>query len=505
MAPVPQVRIRAMNALPVREEGKYVLLWMTAARRTRRSFALDRALEHARALDRPLLVLEALRCGYRWASDRLHRFVLEGMADNAARCAAVGVVYHPYAEPRAGAGKGLLAALSRDACVVVGDDWPCFFLPRMLAAAARQVPVLLEAVDGNGLVPVRSTPQAFSTAHAFRRWLQRHLPDHIARVPAADPLARARLPDGVPVPRAIARRWPRASARLLAGDAEALGALPIDHAVEPVPYRGGPTAGGRALRAFVRRRLPQYAERRNEPDAQASSGLSPWLHFGHVAAHDVVLSVLASEGLDADDLAPGGDGSREGWWGASASAEAFLDQVVTWRELGHNLCVHRPDDYDAFDSLPAWALRSLEEHARDPRPHRYRPKDLEEARTHDPLWNAAQTQLRREGRIHNYLRMLWAKKVLEWTGSPREAARVLVRLNDRYAVDGRDPNSYAGIYWALGRYDRPWAPRRPVFGTVRYMSSERTRRKLPVREYLERFGPASGEGQTGFASSPSVG
>jgi deoxyribodipyrimidine photo-lyase len=505
MSPVPQARIRAMNARPVRAEGKYVLLWMTAARRTRRSFGVDRALEHARALDRPLLVLEALRCGYRWASDRLHRFVLQGMADNAARCAAVGVACHPYVEPRAGAGKGLLAALAREACVVVGDDWPCFFLPRMLAAGARQVPVLLEAVDGNGLVPVRSTPQAFSTAHAFRRWLQRHLPDHLAHVPAADPLARARLADAVPVPRAVERRWPRASARRLAGDETALRALPIDHAVAPVPYRGGPVAGRRALRGFVAGRLADYARRRNDPDARASSGLSPWLHFGHLGAHEVVLAVLAAEGLDARDLVPGGDGSRTGWWGASASAEAFLDQVVTWRELGLNLCVHRPDDYDAYESLPAWARASLEAHAGDPRPHRYRLADLERARTHDPVWNAAQTELLREGRIHNHLRMLWAKKVLEWTGSPREAARVLVRLNDRYAVDGRDPNSYSGIYWALGRHDRPWAPRRPVFGTVRYMSSESTRRKVALREYLERFRPAAGEGQAGLVSSPNVG
>ena len=150
------------------------------------------------------------------------------------------------------------------------------------------------------------------------------------------------------------------------------------------------------------------------------------------------------------------------------------------------------DDYDRYESLPAWARATLARHAADPRPHVYTLADFEAARTHDPLWNAAQTHLLREGRIHNYLRMLWGKKVLEWTASPEEALAVLVELNNKYAVDGRDPNSYSGIFWVLGRYDRPWGPERPVFGTVRYMSSQNTLRKLRVRQYLARYGPASG-------------
>ncbi len=145
------------------------------------------------------------------------------------------------------------------------------------------------------------------------------------------------------------------------------------------------------------------------------------------------------------------------------------------------------DDYDQLSSIPEWAKETLAEHADDPRPERYTLAEMEEARTGDPIWNAAQRQLRSEGRIHNYLRMLWGKKILEWTDSPKEAAEVMIRLNDRYAVDGRDPNSYAGIFWVLGRHDRAWGPERPIYGKVRYMTSESTRKKLHLKEYLSRW------------------
>jgi deoxyribodipyrimidine photo-lyase len=169
------------------------------------------------------------------------------------------------------------------------------------------------------------------------------------------------------------------------------------------------------------------------------------------------------------------------------SAEAFLDQIVTWRELGFNLCWQRTD-YDRYASLPEWARRTLAAHAADTREHVYGLEPFEAAATHDPLWNAAQRQLVREGRIHTYLRMLWGKKILQWTPSPEAALAVMVELNNKYAVDGRDPNSYAGIFWVLGRYDRAWGPERPVFGTVRYMSSVNTARKVRVKDYLRVWG-----------------
>jgi deoxyribodipyrimidine photo-lyase len=172
----------------------------------------------------------------------------------------------------------------------------------------------------------------------------------------------------------------------------------------------------------------------------------------------------------------------------SAGAEAFLDQVITWRELGLNLCVSRPGDYWTFDAVPAWARTTLRKHARDPRPARYAFEELDAASTGDDVWNAAQRQLVADGWMHNYLRMLWGKRILEWTASPEDALDVMTRLMNRYALDGRDPNSYSGYLWTLGRYDRPWAPERDVFGTVRYMSSANTLRKLKMKAYMRRYG-----------------
>jgi deoxyribodipyrimidine photo-lyase len=178
-----------------------------------------------------------------------------------------------------------------------------------------------------------------------------------------------------------------------------------------------------------------------------------------------------------DKLSKKPTGSREGWWGASPAAEAFLDQLVTWREVGYNFASHR-EDYDRYESLPDWAQKTLATHARDHRTKVYSLDEFAAGATHDRLWNAAQNQLREHGRLHNYLRMLWGKKILEWTVSPQEALQVMITLNDKYAVDGRDPNSYSGIFWVLGRYDRAWGPERKIFGKVRYMSSENTARKV---------------------------
>jgi deoxyribodipyrimidine photo-lyase len=486
---VPAIRVRPCNRAPVREDASFVLYWMIAARRARWNFALQRAAEHAVRLGKPLVVLEALRAGYRWASERLHTFVIEGMADNARAFAATPVTYLPYVEPAPGSGKGMVEALAARACVVVTDDAPVFFLPGMVAAAAARLQVLLEAVDGNGLLPLTATEAVFPTAFAFRRLLQGVLPVHLEDAPAHDPLAGVRLPRLGTLPGEISRHWPAAPTTLLEGDPKALGSLPIDHRVGRVTAtRGGSSAGLVLLERFLDERLVSYAEDRNQPEREGTSGLSPYLHFGHVSAHEVFAGVAGHEGWTAERLASRASGKRAGWWGMSAAAEAFLDQLVTWRELGFNFAGKR-DDGEHYESLPPWARATLEKHARDPRPHLYTAEQLDNAATHDLLWNAAQVQLVREGRIHNYLRMLWGKKILEWSPSPQDALAVMLELNNRYALDGRDPNSASGICWCLGRYDRPWGPERAIFGTVRFMSSENTARKLRVAEYIARYSP----------------
>jgi deoxyribodipyrimidine photo-lyase len=491
---VPGLRIRTIHDRPPRADAAYVLYWSTSARRSSWNFALDRAVHWARELRQPLLVLEAIECDYPWASDRLHRFVVDGMRDNAASFARSGITYYPYVEPERGQGRGLLATLSAAASVVVTDDAPVFFLPAMLRAASSQVEARFEAVDGKGILPLNALPhgQVFTSAYAFRRYLQRVLPALLDGQPHPSPVQHGTLPGLESIANGILTRWPPATRAWLDGPRD-LAALPIDHAVGPVEIAGGSEAGRSRLDNFITTDLNRYGEGRNHPDDNVSSGLSPYLHFGHLSAHEVVHRVLAHVNWTPGSLATTARGAREGWWGAPAPVEAFLDQLITWRELGFNMSARRPD-VASFDALPSWAVVTLEKHASDRRSHVYTLEELTSAATHDELWNAAERQLLREGRIHNYLRMLWGKKILEWSATPREALEVMITLNDRYALDGRDPNSYNGIMWVLGRYDRPWAPERPIFGTVRYISSDNTLRKLRVKNYLRAYGPKKGVG-----------
>jgi len=479
---VPATRIAVMNEREVRSDGGFVLYWMTAARRPSHSFALERALDWARELDKPLVALEPLRAAYPWASDRFHAFVMDGMRDNAAAFAKAGVTYYPYVEPKPGEGQGLLAALGEQACVVVTDDAPFFFLRRMLLATAPRMPVRLEAIDGNGLVPLRTITQSFTFAHQFRRFVQKMIRPHLVRMPLASPLARVKLPTAT-LPKAILARWPTADL----SDIPALCArLPIDHRVPIVEDRGGHAFAKKRLDGFVNKRLSAYPER-SHPDDAVSSALSFHLHFGHISAHEVFARVTESADWSIERMAPKANGRREGFWNVSEPADAFLDELITWREIGLARAVHATDTI-TFADLPAFARTTLVKHASDRRAHLYDLHTFEEGRTHDPIWNAAMRQLREEGRIQNYLRMLWGKKILEWSAHPVEALDTMVALNDRWSVDGRDPSSYTNIGWVLGLYDRPWAPERPVYGVVRYMSSDAAMKKLRMKEWLARWG-----------------
>jgi deoxyribodipyrimidine photo-lyase len=486
MAPVPADRLRVLNARDPRPDGEFVLYWMIAARRVQANFALQRAAELAIALGRPLVVFEPLRVDYRWASDRLHRFVIDGMADQAEALARRPVTYLPHVERAPGEGRRLFDGLAARAAAIVTDDYPAFFLPRMVAAAAARVHVRLESVDSNGLLPIRGAGRVFPSAVGFRAHLQRSLRRQLEAWPATV--------DWPSLPRPTALRLPPDKAvqptpvDLLRRPGALLAALPIDHGVGATSTRGGSAAAQRALSAFVETRLAHYADRRNDPDVEGTSGLSPYLHFGHLAAHDVFDAVMTAEGWTTRRLSSTGGGRRVGWWGVSSHAEAFLDQLLTWRELGFNMCAAAPDGYDRYESLPAWARTTLASHAGDPRAYVYSHDQLEQALTHDPVWNAAQRQLTRDGWMHNYLRMLWGKKILEWSPTPAAALDTMIALMNRQALDGRDPNSYAGYGWTLGRYDRPWGPDRPIFGTIRYMSSQNTVRKLKLTQYLRRYG-----------------
>ena len=480
---IPAARVRVLDNRPVNPRGEFVLYWMIASRRLRWNFALQHAVDLAVSLDKPLLILEALDVDYPWANDRLHRFALDGMAANGRAAADAPALYYPYVEPARGRGRGLLRTASSRAAAVVTDYFPAFFIPGLLRAAASQTRARLEAVDSNGLIPLASHDRAFTSARSYRAFVQRELRTHLREVPDEDPLRR--LPESprlATAPRQISDRWPAADAALLAGD---VSPLPIDHDVPPVKMRGGSAAASRMLRRFLDQGLPRYGAGHNHPDADCTSRLSPYLHFGHISAHEVFAQLMTRERWTTRRLAARGGGAREGWWGVSDSANVFLDQLVVWRELAFNGCDRIPD-YARYDSIPQWARDSLEAHAGEERTT-YPFAALERAATRDEVWNAAQRQLVAEGWFHGYMRMLWGKKILEWAPDPQTALDWMEALMNRYSLDGRDPVSYASFTWVLGRYDRPW-PRRPVFGTVRYMSSASARRKLKMKEYLARYG-----------------
>lgn len=488
MQAIPAERLVVVNDGPLQDHGRFVLYWMRAARRPFWNFSLQHAVQRAAELQKPLLIVETLACDEPHTSLRHHSFALDGMKDNNRHFANKGVTYHHFVEQQPGQIDTLLRHLSQEACLLVTDEHPLLEQRQCLANLAKALPVCIEAVDGNGILPLRAADREFTTAYSFRRFLQRQLAGHLLTMPLADPLAEAHLPQLKTLPNCLSQKGSPFTEELLSGQRNGLHQLPIDQQTQPVKLSGGHQAAAALFDRFLSEGLPHYVAQRNQPELEITSGLSAHLRWGHISPHQLVHHLLEQEGWTPGHLALECRGQRNGWWGLTENSEAFLDQLITWRELGYQLC-HRQNDYQQFDSLPEWAQKTLNHHADDPRPYLYSAKELAAAQTHDELWNAAQRQLVREGRMHNYLRMLWGKKILEWSPSPKAAMKAMIDLNDRFALDGRDPNSYSGIGWCLGRFDRAWGPERPIFGKIRYMSSINTARKVSVKNYLRRYGP----------------
>ncbi len=498
-----QNRLTTANNHPLRPDGDYVLYWMIAQRRLSHNFALDHAIERAVEFGKPLLIFEPIRVRYQWASDRLHRFIIEGMRDNADNAEQFGVAYYPYVEPKPGKGSPLLHKLAEQACTVVTDEYPCFFLPTMIEAVKDRIPARLELVDSNGVLPLRSGEKTYTVAHSYRRYMQKNILAALEETPNPTPLPCSALPSPAPIdsqsirpdpeilasnliPQKTLKRWPPADFKSLL-DGNGISKIPIDHEVPPSPVcPGGSIEATRRLDDFIDNKLERYGTDRNHPDEHATTGLSPHLHFGHISPHQMVQRIFEHETWTPDQASKP-NGKNHGFWNVSEPAEGFLDQVLTWREIGFNWAFMNPDTYDKLDSLPNWAQKTLAETADDERPYLYTLEEFENAQTHDELWNAAQRELVQTGMMHNYMRMLWGKKIFHWTESAQQALDIMIHLNNKYGLDGRDPNSYCGILWVLGRTDRAWGPKRPVFGSVRYMTSDSARKKLKLNKYLERF------------------
>jgi len=440
-------RVTVRRTGPPDPDGDCVVYWMQRAQRGIDNPALDVAVEAANLLRKPVVVFFAPVPFYPHGNLRHYRFLNEGIPNIAAALAKrnVGFVLRRYPD------HSLLRFCDEvKAALVIGDENPMREPESWRIKAAKKLKVPLWTVDADVIVPSKLLEKAQYAAHIVRPRLQTHLKEFL--------VSSSKLHANVPwqKPKQLAS---------LATDFDITQNWPLDRSVSPVSgWRGGTTEAFRLLRDFIENKLHGYGTQRNKPETDHTSRLSPYLHFGHISPITVALSVEKANVPKAD-------------------REAFLNQIITWRELAVNLVRFNPD-YDSFECGEPWAHRTLAKHAKDPRPVLYTEEQLEQAETHDQLWNAAHMQMVNTGWMHNYVRMYWAKKNLEWSRSPADAYRIAVHLNDKYELDGRDPNGYAGIAWAIvGKFDRPWFER-SIFGQVRYMSGESTGRKFDSKEYI---------------------
>ena len=443
-----QPRVQVRRGGPPRPAGKCVVYWMQRALRAVDNPALDVAIEAANLLGLPVVIFFGVIPNYPNANLRHYHFLQQGLRDAAEDAAQRGVGFVVRRAPD----NNLEAFLEEvQAALLIGDENPCREPERWRRVLAKRLKIPYWTVDADVVVPSRVFDRSFVLLHHFRPHLQRELPRFLIAPKKMEPLHAF-----------------NAAKKLASFDLSqdiTAGFTKLDRSIPPVDtFTGGTHAAMSRLRSFVRQDLARYDETRNHPESAGTSRLSPYLHFGNIGPLTIALAVERA-------TAP------------SEIKKKYLEQLIGWRELAVLFVRHEPQ-YDSWECAAPWARKSLLEHAGDPRPYRYTIEQLERAETHDELWNAAQRQMVQTGWMHNYVRMYWGKKILEWSPDPATAFDWAVILNDRYELDGRDPNGYAGIAWAVvGKLDRPWF-NRPVFGLVRTMTANSFARKFDSRAYI---------------------
>jgi len=463
--PEELVRMASKNRVVVRRKGeprqggKCVVYWMQRAMRIMDNPALDVAIEAGNLLGLPVVVFFSVIPNYPHANLRHYHFMAQGLRDVAEDAAERGIGFVLRRPPNNSLEKFLEEV---EAALVIGDENPCREPERWRAVLARRLRLPYWTVDADVVVPSRVFDRTYVLLHHFRPHLKKELPTYLVAPEKIAPLY-AWTP------------WKAIKNFSLEQDITE-GFMKLDRTVGPVDsFTGGTHAALKRLREFVNLELKDYEETRNHPEVKGTSRLSPYLHFGHIGPLTIALAV---EEAVKKGKAP------------AAARDRFLDQLIGWRELAVLFVRHEPN-YDNWECAAPWARKTLTEHAGDPRPYSYTLKQLERAETADELWNAAQREMVETGWMHNYMRMYWAKKILEWSPDPATAFDWAVMLNDKYELDGRDPNGYAGIAWAVvGRHDRPWF-NRPVFGLVRTMMGGSTAKKFDAGRYI---GQNGGEG-----------
>lgn len=441
-----------------RADGKCVVYWMQRAMRIHENPALDVAIEAGNLLGLPVVVFFSVIPNYPHANLRHYHFMAQGLRDVAADAEEKGVGFVLRRHPD----NSLEAFLDEvKAALLVGDENPCREPERWRQALAKKLTLPYWTVDADVVIPSRVFGRDYFLLHHLRPHLKRELPNYLVaqkRVRPQHEWKPAKKLASYPVEEDITKGFSK-----------------LDRTVGPVDtFTGGTHAALERLRAFVNHELADYEDKRNHPEVKGTSRLSPYLHFGNIGPITIGMAVQRAV--------------KQGKASAKA-AERYLDELIGWRELSV-LFVKYNENYDNWECAEPWARKTLMEHARDPRSERSTLRQLERGETYDELWNAAQREMVDTGWMHNYMRMYWGKKILEWAPDPATAFDWAVILNDKYFLDGRDPNGYAGIAWAIvGKHDRPWF-NRPVIGTIRPMTYASTRKKFDADAYIRQNGGA---------------
>jgi deoxyribodipyrimidine photo-lyase len=442
-------RIHPLNNVSPRR-GRYVVYWMQASQRAEQNHALEYAVGMANDRNEPLVCFFGLTAGFPEANARHYTFMLQGLAQTESALKARGI----RLVMRIGGPDEEVAKVAANASAVVVDRGYLRVQKDWRARAARKLKCPLVEVESDAIVPVdlASDKEEYAAA-TIRPKIHRHLKRFLA------PLRRTKLRRD-----SLGLRIPAEKSRDIA---HLLTKLKVDRSVKPVSaIEGGTSVARRLLRRFLDDALKDYASLHSEPGLDGTSRLSPYLHFGQISPLEIALAIQKAKGKPRN------------------SKDDFLEELIVRRELSLNFVYYNPL-YDEYRALPDWAVKTLDDHRNDPREYRYTLKELETASTHDPYWNAAMEEMLCSGFMQGYMRMYWGKKILEWSPTPEEAFRRVLTLNNRYFLDGRDPNSFASVAWCFGKHDRPWGER-PIFGKVRYMNAKGLERKFDMERYVEK-------------------
>lgn len=440
-------RIKSLNSQSVKS-GDYILYWMQAAQRVKYNHALELAIQKANELNKPLAVVFGLTDNYPEANLRHYHFMLEGLRETQKELCRLGiqmVIWRKSPDQTA-------VEASEGACLVITDAGHLKIQKKWRSAVAQKIKCPLLEVETNLIVPINevSSKEEFA-ARTIRPKIQKQLEKYLIKVTHKNPKLDS-----------LGLKFDSFD---ISDIEKALSEMKIDRSVGKAKgFKGGTEIAEKLLKDFIKNKLSKYDQLRNDPSLDYLSNMSPYLHFGQISPLYIALEIKKAK-------SPGSD--------------AYLEELIVRRELSHNFVYYNPN-YDSFEGLEHWAKRVLNYHSRDKREYLYCLEELEQAKTHDTYWNAAQKEMVITGKMHGYMRMYWGKKILEWSKNPKEAFNIALYLNNKYELDGRDANAFTGVAWCFGKHDRPWT-RRKVFGTIRYMNAAGLERKFEPDAYVEKI------------------